>query len=73
MLVSGFCRDVFNKLPMEFAAETDTAASAGLRWKQAQPLPGNIPVVCCGVKTSLVSSTLWLSPSLTSRHIGVPR
>ena len=23
MLVSGFCRDVFNKLPMEFAAETD--------------------------------------------------
>ena len=23
MLVSGFCRDVFNQLPMEFAAEAD--------------------------------------------------
>ena len=23
MMVSGFCRDVFNQLPMEFAAEAD--------------------------------------------------
>ena len=23
MIISGFCRDVFNKLPMEFAAEAD--------------------------------------------------
>ena len=30
MIISGFCRDVFNELPMEFAAEADKLLSLKL-------------------------------------------
>jgi Fe-S cluster assembly protein SufB len=30
MIVSGFCKEVFNKLPMEFAAEADKLLSLKL-------------------------------------------